>query len=58
MDRRGWLGHVPAILSLEGEQASIVQEAGQAPEPAWTGTENLAPTGIRLPDRPAIPTDL
>ena len=31
----------------------IVQEAGWAPGPVWTGTENLAPTGIRSPDRPA-----
>jgi len=25
----------------------IVQEAGWAPGPVWTGAENLAPTGIR-----------
>ena len=31
----------------------IVQEAGWAPGPVWTGVENLAPTGIRFPDRPA-----
>ena len=31
----------------------IVQEAGWAPGPVWTGEENLAPTGIRSPDRPA-----
>ena len=31
----------------------IVQEAGWAPGLAWTGAENLAPTGIRYPDRPA-----
>jgi hypothetical protein len=30
----------------------IVQEAGWAPGPVWTGTEILAPTGIRSPDRP------
>ena len=30
-----------------------VQEAGWAPGPVWTGAENLAPTGIRYPDRPA-----
>jgi len=39
----------------------IVQEAGWAPWPVWIGAENLAPTGIRSPDRPsrssvAIPT--
>jgi len=31
----------------------IVQEAGWAPGPFWTGAENLATTGIRSPDRPA-----
>ena len=31
----------------------IVQEAGWAPGPDWTVAENLAPTGIRSPDRPA-----
>ena len=31
----------------------IVQEAGWGPGLVWTGAENLAPTGIRSPDRPA-----
>ena len=31
----------------------IVQEAGWMSVPVWTGAENLAPTGIRSPDRPA-----
>ena len=31
----------------------IVQEAGWAPERVWTGAENLAPSGIRSPDRPS-----
>ena len=31
----------------------IVQEAGWAPGPVWTGAEDLAPTGIRSLDRPA-----
>ena len=31
----------------------IVLEAGWAPGPVWTGAENLAPTGIGSPDRPA-----
>jgi hypothetical protein len=31
----------------------IEQEAGWAPGPIWTGAENLAPTGIRSPDRQA-----
>jgi len=35
------------------DPAPIVQEAGWAPGPVWTGAENLAPTGIRCPERPA-----
>ena len=35
------------------DPVSIVQEAGWAPGPVWTGAENLVPTGIRPPDRPA-----
>ena len=30
----------------------IVHEAQWAPEPVWTGAENLSPTRIRSPDRP------
>ena len=36
----------------------LVQEAGWAPAPVWTGAENLAPTGIRSPDRPACSQSL
>ena len=35
------------LYPLERETVLVVQEAGWAPEPVWTGTENLAPTGIR-----------
>jgi len=31
----------------------IVQEVGWVPGPVWTRAENLAPTWIRSPDRPA-----
>jgi hypothetical protein len=31
----------------------IVQEAGLAPGPVWTGAENLAPTTIQSPYHPA-----
>jgi hypothetical protein len=31
----------------------IVQKAWWVPGPVWTGAKNLAPTGIRSPDRPA-----
>jgi len=34
------------------DPVTIVQEAVWAPVPVWTGSENLAPTGIRFPDRP------
>jgi hypothetical protein len=45
---------MPRPLSTSGkETVSIIQEAGWAPEPVWTGTKNLAPIRIRFPDRPA-----
>ena len=40
-------------LSPRKDPVPVVQEAGWAPEPVWTGAENLTPTGIRSPDRPA-----
>ena len=47
--------HTPAALPPGNihRVPTIVQEAGWAPGPVWTGAENLAPTGIRSPDRPA-----
>jgi len=36
----------------------IVQEADWAPGPVWTGAENIAPTGIRFPDPPALSQSL
>ena len=45
---------MPRPLFTPGKDpVSIVQEAEWAPGPVWTGAENLAPTGIRSPDRPA-----
>jgi hypothetical protein len=45
---------MPRPLFTPGKDpAPIVQEAGWAPGPVWTGAENLAPTGIRFPDHPA-----
>ena len=49
-----WVGgqrHVPAALPPGKTRYSIVQEAGWAPGPVWTGLENLAPTCIWSPDR-------
>jgi hypothetical protein len=44
----------PRPLSTPGKDpVPIVQEAGWAPGPVWRSAENLAPTGIRSPDRPA-----
>ena len=45
----GWLN-----LPRPGKDpVPIVQEAGWAKGPVWTGAENLVPTGIRFPNRPA-----
>jgi hypothetical protein len=61
----GWgVSVTPQPLSIPGKDpVPIVQETGWAPGPVWTGAENLAPTGIRSPNRPArssvaIPTEL
>ena len=46
--------HAPATLP----PVPIVQEAGWAPGPVWTSAENLVPTGIQSPDRPACSQSL
>jgi hypothetical protein len=53
--RRGWGVSVTPrpLFTPRKDPVSIVQEAGWAPGPVWTGVENLASTGIRYPDRPA-----
>ena len=53
--RRGWGVSVTTrpLFTPGKDPVPIVQEAGWAPGPVWTGAENLAPTGIRSPDRPA-----
>ena len=53
--RRGWGDSVMSrpLFTPGKEPVPIVQEAGWAPGPVWTGAENLAPTGIRTPDPPA-----
>jgi len=43
--------HAPAALPPGKNPVPIVQEAGWAPGPVWTGAENIAFTGIRSPDR-------
>jgi hypothetical protein len=45
---------MPQRLSTPGKDpVPIVQEAGWAPGPVWTGAENFAPTKIQSPDHPA-----
>ena len=53
--RFGWVVSATPrpLYSRVRDQVPIVQEAGWVPGPVWTGAENLAPTGIRSPDRPA-----
>ena len=53
--RLGWGVNVTPrpLFGPRKESVLIVQEAGRAPGPVWTGAENLAPTKIRSPDRPA-----
>ena len=53
--RRGWRVRLtPRPLFIPGKDpVPIVQEAGWAPGPVWTGVENFSPIGIRSPDRPA-----
>jgi hypothetical protein len=49
----GWPAPRPGRFTLGKDPVPIVQEAGWAPGPVWTCAKNLAPTGIRSPDRPA-----
>ena len=46
-----WSAARPGRFTPGKDPVPIVQEAGWAPGPVWTA-ENLAPTGIRSPDRP------
>ena len=54
--RRGWGVSVTPrpFFTPRKDSVPIVQEAGWAPGPVWTGAENLAPTGIRSPDRQPV----
>ena len=47
----GWSTPRPGRFTPGKEPVPIVQEARWAPRPVWTDAENLAPTGIRSPDR-------
>jgi hypothetical protein len=42
--------HAPAtLLPREKDPVTIVQEAGWAPDPFWTGAENIAPHSDSIP---------
>ena len=49
----GGLAPRPSRFSPGKDPVPVVQEAGWAPGPVWTGAGNLAHTGIRSPDCPA-----
>jgi hypothetical protein len=53
LDGGGWSTSRPGRFTPEKDPVPIVQEAGWASGPVWTNAENLSPTGIRSPDRPA-----
>jgi len=44
--------HAPAALPREKDP--VVLEASWALAPVWTGAEDLAPNGIRSPDRQPV----
>ena len=54
----GWSAPRPGRFKPWKDPVPIVQEAGWAPGPIWTGSENLAPIKIRSPDRPALSESL
>ena len=45
--------HTRALFNSWKDPVRLVQEVGWTPGPVWTGAENLVPTGIRSPERPA-----
>ena len=45
--------HAPAALYPRERCGTLCTGGWVAPLPVWTGAENLAPAGIRSPDRPA-----
>ena len=53
IDGGEWSTSRPGRFNPVKNPVPIVQEAGWAPGPVWTGAGNLARTGIRSPDRPA-----
>ena len=46
------------LYPRERDPVAIVQEAGWASGPVWTGRKTLAPSRVRTPDRPALSESL
>jgi pterin-4a-carbinolamine dehydratase len=60
LDGDGWL-KTPCSSCFTPEERDpvpIMQEAGWAPGPVWTGVENIAPTNIGSPECPACSKSL
>ena len=53
LDGGGWSTPCHGRFTPWKDPVPIVQETGWASGPVWAVAENLAPTGIRSPDRPA-----
>jgi hypothetical protein len=52
LDGGGWSTPRPGRFTPGKDTVPIVKGDWWAPRPFWTGAENLAPTGIRSPERP------
>jgi hypothetical protein len=48
----------PGYITAGKYRVPILSEAGWGPGLVWKGAENLALTGIRSPDRPALSESL
>jgi len=56
--RWGWVVNAtPRPLYPREDPVPIIQEAGWASVPVWTGAENVTPTGIRSSDHPVRESD-
>jgi hypothetical protein len=53
LDGDGWSKSRPGRFTPGNDTVPIVQEAGWVTATVWKGAENLSPTGIRSPGRPA-----
>jgi hypothetical protein len=52
LDGVGGQRHAPATLPTGKIRYPLYRRLGWPQGPVWTGTENLAPTGIQSPDPP------